>query len=190
MSEKWDRHFLGMAVYHSHISKDPSTQVGAVIVGPDRELLSAGFNGFPRGIADTHARLTDRETKLKLVVHAEMNALLAAARTGMRLKGCTLYLAATNKTGLIWGGPPCTRCTVEIIQVGIREIVSFPIKAVPSRWHEDLATARGLLSESGIVYREIQQSESDLCPECDEKANCSGCPRFSRHCPKCQAGGG
>lgn len=163
MSERWDRHFLGMALYHSRMSKDPRTQVGAVIVGPDRELLSAGFNGFPRGIADTPERLNDKPTKLLLVVHAEMNALLAAARTGMRLKGCTLYLAATDDSGLIWGGPPCTRCTVEIIQVGIAEIVSYPTKPVPSSWHEDLKTAHVLINEAGMKYREVaipQESET------------------------------
>ena len=155
MSERWDRHFLGLALHHSKMSKDPSTQVGCVVVGPDRELLSAGFNGFPRGIADTIERLSDRDTKLKLIVHAEMNALLAAARIGVRIKGCTLYLCATDDTGMVWGGPPCTRCTVEIIQAGITEIVSHPIKAVPSRWHEDLEIARGLIREAGIKYREI-----------------------------------
>lgn len=155
MSERWDRHFLGLALYHSRLSKDPSTRVGSVIVGPDREILSAGFNGFPRGIADTQERLNDRETKLQLVVHAEMNALLAAARTGMRLKGCILYLAATDASGTVWGGPPCTRCTVEIIQVGISEIVSYPVKTAPSKWHGDLLTARDLIEEVGIRYREI-----------------------------------
>lgn len=155
MSERWDRHFLGMALYHARMSKDPSTRVGSVIVGPDREILSAGFNGFPRGIADTHERLHDREKKLQLVVHAEMNALLAAARTGMRLKGCILFLAATDASGMVWGGPPCTRCTVEIIQVGISEIVSYPIKSAPSKWHNDLTVARGLIEEAGIKYREL-----------------------------------
>ena len=156
MSERWDRHFLGLSLYHSRLSKDPNTKVGSVIIGPDRELLSAGFNGFPRGIADTPERLADRDTKLKLVVHAEMNALLAAARTGMRLKGCSLYLAATDDSGMVWGGPPCTRCTVEIIQVGIGEIVSYPVKSAPSRWHADLMFARSLIEEAGIVYRELQ----------------------------------
>lgn len=155
MNERWDRHFLGLALYHSKLSKDPSTRVGSVIVGPDREILSAGFNGFSRGIADTAERLNDRDTKLKLMVHAEMNAILAAARTGMRIKGCTLYLAATDESGLVWGGPPCTRCVVEIIQAGIVEIVSYPAKAIPSRWHDDLATARMLINEVGIIYREV-----------------------------------
>ena len=152
-SRKWDEHFLNLSLQHAKLSKDPRTQVGSLIVGPDRELLSAGFNGFPRGIEDTPERLNDRDMKLKLVVHAEMNAILAAARNGVRLKGCTLYLAATKlETGKVWGGPPCTRCTVEILQAGIVEIVSHPIKDIPSKWHEDLAVqavraADALISE-------------------------------------------
>lgn len=59
---RWDRHFLRLAAEHARMSKDPSTKVGAVIVGPDREIRSAGFNGFPRGIEDTDERLHDRET--------------------------------------------------------------------------------------------------------------------------------
>ncbi len=156
MSEKWDRHFLGLAEYHSRISKDPSSRVGCVIVGPDGELLSAGLNGFPRGIEDTHDRLHDRDMKLKLVVHAEMNALLAGVRAGVKLKGCTLYLVATDvKTGAIWGGPPCTRCTVELIQCGISEVVSYPMHLSPERWLKDQELSKVLLIEAGVKYREI-----------------------------------
>jgi len=157
MSNRWDQHFLNLAVEHARMSKDPSTRVGAVIVGSDKEIVSTGFNGFPRGIADTPERLADREQKLRLVVHAEMNAILNAARNGTRLIGRTLYLAATDDTGLIWGGPPCTRCTVEVIQAGIVQIVSRPEKNVPSKWHEDIALSRKLLSEVGINYREVSQ---------------------------------
>ena len=153
--ERWDRHFLQLALDNAQMSKDPYTRVGAVIVGPDREIRSTGFNGFPRGIADTPARLNDRETKLKLIVHAEMNAILNAVRIGVSVKGCTLFLAATDDSRLVWGGPPCTRCTVEIIQAGIAEIVSFAQKSVPSRWHEDLAFARTVIDEVGMAYREL-----------------------------------
>ena len=128
---RWDRHFLRLAVQHAAMSQDPSTQVGAVIVGPDQEIRSVGFNGFPRGIADIEARLNNRDLKLKLIVHGEMNAILAAARVGIPLKGCTLYFAATDIGGAAWGGAPCSRCSVEIIQAGIAEIVSPPIKAAP-----------------------------------------------------------
>jgi dCMP deaminase len=155
MSERWDNHFLILAIEHARMSKDPLTKVGAVIVGLDREIVSTGFNGFPRGIADTPERLENRDIKLRLIVHAEMNAILNAARIGARLKGLTLFLAATDESGEVWGGPPCTRCAVEIIQSGLAEVVSRPVKAVSSRWHEDIAFAGTLLVEAGIKYREV-----------------------------------
>ena len=156
LTKKWDRHFLESALHKSTMSKDPSTKVGAVIVGFDNEERSSGFNGFPRGIADTQERLTNRDMKLKLVVHAELNAILNAARIGVSLKGCVLYIAATDNTGSIWGGPPCTRSTVEVIQSGITEIVSYPLKLAPSRWKDDIEFAYSLLKEAGIIYREIE----------------------------------
>ena len=141
MSERWDRHFLQLCLDHARMSKDPSTRVGAVIIGPDREPVSDGFNGFPRGIVDTPERLNDRVEKMKRIIHAEENAILNAVRMGHRVKGCTLYLAATDDSGLVWGGPPCSQCTLKIIQAGISEIVSFTPKAIPSRWHDDVRRA-------------------------------------------------
>lgn len=155
MNDKWNEHFIRLAMQHSSLSKDPNTRVGSVIVGPDREVVSTGFNGFPRGIEDTSERLNDRDTKLGLVVHAEMNAIINAARIGVSVKDCTLYLAATDKSGAVWGGPPCTRCTVHVIQAGIRRIVAPPLKATPSRWHADLTAAQSLLIEAGIEFVEM-----------------------------------
>ena len=157
MSNKWDLHFLDLALVHARMSKDPSTKVGAVIVGPERELISMGFNGFPRGIADTPERLNNRELKYKLVVHAEMNAALAAAKLGIPIKDCTMYLIAANADdSSIWGGPPCTRCSMELIQAGIKHIVTLPFKTIPSRWRGDLEFARELLLEAGISYKEVE----------------------------------
>ncbi|MEI7879067.1 MAG: CMP deaminase [Planctomycetota bacterium] len=155
MVNRWDEHFLQLAADCAKMSKDPSTKVGAVVIGPDREVRSTGFNGFPRGIADTHERLHDRETKLELIVHAEMNAILNAARAGTPMLGCTLYLVATDSSGSVWGGPPCVRCTVETIQAGIGCIVSRPFKSVPSRWKDSIEKARLLLDEANITYREM-----------------------------------
>lgn len=155
MTARWDNHFLDLARLNAGLSKDPRTRVGAVITGPDREVRSAGFNGFPRLICDSPERLNDRDMKLRLIVHAEMNAVLAAARVGIPLLGCTIYLAATDDSGAVWGGPPCTRCTVELIQAGITGVVSRPLKATPSAWHEDLALARTLLDEARVSYREV-----------------------------------
>jgi dCMP deaminase len=68
-------------------------------VGPDREVRATGFNDFPRGVADLPERLQDKAEKLRPIVHAEVNAILNAARVGIPLKGCTLYLACTDDTG-------------------------------------------------------------------------------------------
>lgn len=153
-SEKWHKYFLNDCLHKLTLSKDPNTQVGAVIVGPDKEVRSTGFNGFPRGIKDTNDRLSSRDLKNKLMVHAEMNAILSAARVGIPLKNCTLYLACTDASGMVWGGPPCTRCTVEVIQSGITTIVSRPFKPGPSKWKEDIEFSRHLLEEAGVCYIE------------------------------------
>lgn len=154
---KWHNHFLEIALLHAKLSKDPSTKVGAVIVGKDRELIGAGFNGFPRGIEDTPERLNDRETKLRLIVHAEMNALLAGAKLGIPVQGCTMYIAATDKSGEIWGGPPCPRCFVHIIQAGITSIITHERKSVPTKWEDDLNYSMELIKEVGIKYEEIKR---------------------------------
>ena len=87
MSEKWDGRFLSLATHIANWSKDPSTKVGCVVVGPDREIRSTGFNGFPRGIADTDERLSDRELKSPLICHAEENAIMHAARIASLSRG-------------------------------------------------------------------------------------------------------
>ena len=139
----WDGRFLGLAAHIAGWSKDPSTQVGCVIVGPDREVRSTGFNGLPRGIADTRERLEDRELKYLLICHAEENAIMHAARIGISLKGCTVYVT--------W--PPCTRCARSLIQAGVSKVV-YPASAkVPERWAEDFTLASEMLAEAGVTLR-------------------------------------
>ena len=86
MMTNWDKRFLKLAKHISEWSKDPSTKVGCVVVGPDRELRSTGFNGLPRGIEDNEERLNNREIKYPLICHAEENAIMHAARIGISLK--------------------------------------------------------------------------------------------------------
>ena len=92
MSDKWDKRFLHLAKHISEWSKDPSTKVGCIVVGEDREIRSTGFNGFPRGIEDKQERLEDREQKYPMICHAEENAIMHAARIGISLKGTTAYV--------------------------------------------------------------------------------------------------
>lgn len=135
----WDARFLRLAQHIASWSKDPSTQVGCVVVGPDREIRSTGFNGFPRGIKDTADRLQDREQKYPLVCHAEENAIMHAARIGVALKGCTAYVT--------W--PPCTRCARSLIQAGISTIVYPAGLDIPERWRDDFRISSDMLSEAG-----------------------------------------
>lgn len=143
MSEKWDKRFLELAGHIASWSKDPSTQVGCVVVGMDREIRSTGFNGLPRGIEDTAQRLADRDLKYPLICHAEENAIMHSARIGVSLKGCSAYVS--------W--PPCTRCARSLVQVGILEIV-YPTRLdIPDRWRHDFELSMGLLLEAGVRVR-------------------------------------
>jgi dCMP deaminase len=137
----WDRRFIELARHFSTWSKDPSTQVGCVVVGPDREVRATGYNGFPRGVKDTEERLHDRELKYQLVVHAEENTLLYAARIGVPLKGCTAYVT--------W--PPCTRCSVSLIQAGIMRVVYPQEVEIPERWRKDFNLSQKILAEAGVI---------------------------------------
>jgi dCMP deaminase len=78
MSYKWDCRYLKLAKEIAQWSLDPSTKIGAVAVGLKGQVLSQGFNGFPRGIKDLEIRLNNRETKYKFIVHGEMNMIYNA----------------------------------------------------------------------------------------------------------------
>jgi len=151
-----DRRHLERAINEAHRSLDPNTRVGAVLVtGSGGGVIAWGHNSFPHGVEPTIHRLHSREIKLRLMVHAEMNAILTAGRVGRMTDGCTLYLAATDESGTCWGGPPCVRCAVEVIQAGIKRIVSFEQKKGFSKWHTDLAISRNLLAEAGVELIEV-----------------------------------
>ena len=145
MSQKWDTRFVELAMHIANWSKDPSTKVGCVVVGEDREIRSTGFNGFPRGIKDDEERLLDREQKYPLICHAEENAIMHAARIGVSLKGSTAYVT--------W--PPCSRCARSLIQSGIKEIIYPTPGEIPERWIEDFNISNGMIKEAGVIVRTI-----------------------------------
>ena len=115
-----------------------------MVVGEDREIRSTGFNGFPRGIKDDEERLSDREKKYPLICHAEENAIMHAARTGVSLKGNTAYVT--------W--PPCSRCTRSLIQAGVSEVVYPADIEIPERWQDDFATASAMMKEAEVNVRQ------------------------------------
>lgn len=134
----WPHRFLELAAFISSWSKDPSTKVGAVITKGNR-IISTGYNGPPRGIKDLPSRLNNREEKLRITLHAELNAILFAKQD---LRDCTIYCTH----------PPCTQCAAIIIQSGIDEVV-FPWMQAEfyKRWKTDIDLSMQLFFEADIV---------------------------------------
>ena len=83
-----------LAHHLAHWSIEKGRRVGAVIVGPDNEIRSTGYNGLPRGVNDAVEERHSRITGAKYVwsCHAEQNAIFNAARIGIALKGCAIYV--------------------------------------------------------------------------------------------------
>lgn len=143
---KWDKRYIQLAKEVAGWSKDPSRQIGAVIVGNKGQIISQGYNGFPRGIADHEDRLQRREVKYKYVVHAEANAIYNAIHNGASTEGATIYV-----TGL----PVCHECAKAIIQTGIKRVV---MDSEPEdNWLESGCLAQVMFKEAGVDFTIIRE---------------------------------
>lgn len=110
--DNWDEYFLYMASVASIKSKDPRCRVGAVIASASNVVLSTGFNGLARGVHDDKHILDDPEEKLKVICHAEQNAILNAARVGVAIEGASIFVTKF----------PCLACCNVIIQAGLARV--------------------------------------------------------------------
>ena len=140
---KWTDYFLNIAEQIKLKSKDESTQIGAVIVGDDNEILSTGYNSFPRGLNDNKPERQERPEKYFWFEHAERNAIYNAARIGVSLRDTTMYLTC---------GIPCSDCARGIISSGIRTIYCKTEDTTKNREHWDEHAKRSLqmFQESGV----------------------------------------
>jgi dCMP deaminase len=139
----WHEYFIKMAETVRLKSKDRSTQVGAVIVGPDHEVLAIGFNGFPRGVDDNIDSRHERPAKYAYTEHAERNAIYNAARHGISLKDAWLYLDSCPY--------PCADCARGVIQSGIAVVVGRDIPfSGKGPWLESQRMGREMILEAGV----------------------------------------
>lgn len=143
----WNHRMLDLADLVSGWSKDPSTKVGAVIANAENQIISTGYNGFPRGIKDDE-RLNDREVKYQMVIHAEMNAILFAQRS---LVGCKLFT---------YPFLPCSVCASKVVQTGISKVVSF--KTTCDRWVESVDLGKKIMTEAGISVIEYEEDADEI----------------------------
>ncbi len=146
-TQKWDSRFIGLAKQIGEWSKDKDRKVGCVIVGPNRELRSAGYNGLPRGADDDVAERHTVPAKYLWTEHPERNAIYNAANVGIPLHGCTLYIA----------GFPCMDCARAIVQSGITTVVSYEPDLGNPKWGEDFRNTLQLFTEAGIFLRHVEQ---------------------------------
>ena len=142
---------MGIALLSSMRSKDPSTQVGACIVNPDKRILSMGYNGMPRCCSDDEFPWDKNDdplnSKYLYVCHAELNAILNCAVGGVR--GCTVY------TTLF----PCNECAKAIIQSGIAEVVYMSDKYSDS---DSVLASKRMFDTAGVKYRLYNMSNKNL----------------------------
>jgi deoxycytidylate deaminase len=133
----WPDRFFSMAKLVASWSKDPNRQVGCVIARPDNTVASIGYNGFPRGVADTPERWNNNDLKNQLVIHAETNAIINCKDDSM--EGYILYCTTFC----------CCKCSGLIIQKGISAIITPPIEK-ESSWYSNFLESKTMLNEANV----------------------------------------
>ena len=155
----WEEYFMTLALVASMKSKDPSTQVGAVIVdNKSKKVISSGYNGFPRYLDDSQIPQT-RPEKYLYVVHAELNAILHAER---ELHDCTLYATVF----------PCSECMKAVIQSGIKTIVYFNDLS-GDNWDEPKKAAMKMAELAGIKMKKFE-GDNEIIDYLQSKVNIRG----------------
>ncbi len=138
----WDECFMRMAHVIAERSKDPSSQVGAVIADQNNVVVGLGYNGFPRGISEEEFPWERegeyQDTKYAYVCHAEENAVY---NSNNDTTNCKIYSTLF----------PCNECTKALIQNGIKEVIyeSNKYDGQPA-----FIAAKRLMDAAGIKYRQ------------------------------------
>ena len=137
-----DEYFMLHVYLAASRSKDPSTQIGAILVQGDT-LVSEGYNGFCRKINDNEPERWMRPEKYYWIEHGERNSIYNAARNGIKTFNSVMF---TN-------GLPCVDCARSVIQAGIREVVLH--KQWENQWSEIMKDKwKGMDEVSAIMFKE------------------------------------
>ncbi len=136
---KWSEYFIEMAHTAAIRSKDPSTQVGSVVVSKDNRVLGVGYNGMPEGYNES-SDLWERPTKYDHVIHAEVNAILNCSKT---TRGAKIFVTLY----------PCKECAKIIAAAGIKEVY-YATSEIEGRNYLD-ATSQKIFELAGIREHKI-----------------------------------
>lgn len=141
-----DRNFINIAHEIAQASKCVSKHVGAVIVR-DGRILSTGYNGTPAGYTNCCDHWDGKYTEEHHLwsktyeIHAEMNAIIWAAREGIRIKDATIYVTLE----------PCSECSKNIIASGIKRIVYDK-----SYEHTNSQIITKFIEDNGVIIEQIK----------------------------------
>lgn len=144
-TQEWDQRWLDLATSIGLWSKDRVHKVGCVIVGEANQILSTGYNGFPRGVDDDIDARHERPAKYDFTEHAERNAIFNATRFGAVLLGSDVYSSLF----------PCIACSRAIIQIGAKTVITHTPNMDHPRWGREFEFSIEMLAEVGIGIRMV-----------------------------------
>ena len=121
------------------LSKDRSTQVGAIALDDNNNIVSTGYNGFPRGVNDDVEERHQRPEKYRWTSHAEENLVAQAAYMGKSLKGCSILVSSLFA---------CESCARMIIQSGIKKVIAPHVDE--GNWKDSNSVAVTMFKEAGV----------------------------------------
>lgn len=136
---KWDYRFVRLAEEAGSWSKDPNRKVGCVLVNGKRDIFF-GYNGFPESLSDDLTRLSDSEFKGKVIIHAEVNAVINAGRSGFTTEGCSVYTTYH----------PCSACASILIQAGVKKVICPPPFLGSLKRQSDFKIASDIMYEAKL----------------------------------------
>ncbi|MBF0330767.1 MAG: cytidine/deoxycytidylate deaminase family protein [Candidatus Omnitrophica bacterium] len=140
----WDEYFMKLAMLASERATCPRMHCGCVLV-KDREVTATGYNGSIPG--DDHCEDVGClvvENHCVRTNHAEMNAIVQAAKKGHKIDGGTAYV--TNM--------PCTTCAKALIAAGVKRVVVF------SDYHSTLATE--FFAKAKVVIDKVAMPSKEI----------------------------
>ncbi len=147
MERKWINRFYKQAFEVSLWSTDINKKVGCVIVNEDNNILSCGYNSFPKGAnqVDFPERFYEKPLKYMWTEHAERNAIYNATKNGVSLKNSIAFITYF----------PCCECARALIQVGVKKIYTPKPDFKNSKWNESWVVSKEMFNECGVEFHWI-----------------------------------
>lgn len=147
----WDEYFLSLLEPLGRRGSCDRGRSSTVIVSPYHTILTTGYVGSPPGqphcdeVGHLMKTLTHEDGSqtqhCMRTLHAELNAILQAAKDGVKVEGATLYCKMV----------PCYNCAMSIVRVGIKRLVA------QKRYHAD-AMSMKLFVDAGVEVKVLEET--------------------------------